>query len=170
MKNGLLGKYLLPDYYFRDYSEVTPEFLHSIGMRAVIADIDNTLVTYDDPAPTVDVLKWLDALRSAEIQVAFVSNNNRERVERFCKGLDYFYSYNSGKPSVKAYKRAAQTLGAALGECAVIGDQIFTDIIAAKRLGMKGIIVKPIKDKLTPLFKLKRAGERLIYKIYKIKF
>lgn len=166
----MLRDYLIPDHFFRDIYEITPEFLRGTGARAVIADIDNTLVTYDDPEPTESVLRWIGGLRDAGLDVAFVSNNKRERVERFCAGLDCFASYDSGKPSVKAYIRASEALGVPPRECAVIGDQIFTDMIAAKRLGMTAIIVKPINDKLTPLFRLKRAGERLLYRIYGIKY
>lgn len=166
----MIGKYLLPDYYFGDIYQITPEFLLGIGARAVIADIDNTLVTYDDPEPTEDVLRWFDKLRGAGLRVAFVSNNTPERVGRFCASLDCFASADSGKPSVKAYRRAAEALGVEIRDCAVVGDQLFTDVLAAKRLGMKALIVKPIKDKLTPLFRIKRAGERLIYAIYGVKY
>lgn len=166
----MLKKYLLPDYLFDDIYQITPEFLHGLGTRAVIADIDNTLVTYDDPEPTPEVSAWLAALQGAGIKIAFVSNNSRERVERFCRGMDNFWAADSGKPSRRAYLRAAEAMGVDAGDCVVMGDQLFTDVLAAKRLGMRAIVVRPIRDKRSPLFVLKRAGEKLIYVIYGIKY
>jgi len=166
----MLKKYFLPDYFFNNIYEIKPDFLSSMGIRAVISDIDNTLVTYDDPEPTDSVLEWIASLGAAGIALSFVSNNNAARVKKFNLKLGFYASHNSGKPSVRAYKKAAEAMGAAIHECAVVGDQIFTDIIAAKRLNMTACIVKPVKDKLTPLFFLKRSLERFIYKIYKIKY
>lgn len=166
----MLKKYLLPDYLFDDIYAVTPGFLLGLGARAVILDIDNTLVTYDDPEPTPEVAEWLDSLAKAGIKIAFVSNNSAERVERFCTGMDAFRSADSGKPSTKAYLRAAKAMGAETSDCVVIGDQLFTDVLGAKRLGMRAIVVRPINDKQTPLFVIKRAGEKIIYAIYGIKF
>jgi len=166
----MLKKYLLPDYLFDDIYAVTPGFLLGLGARAVILDIDNTLVTYDDPEPTPEVAEWLDSLAKAGIKIAFVSNNSAERVERFCTGMDSFRSADSGKPSIKAYLRAAKAMGAETSDCVVIGDQLFTDVLGAKRLGMRAIVVRPINDKRTPLFVIKRAGEKIIYAIYGIKF
>lgn len=166
----MFRKYLLPNLFFGDIYQITPDVIRELGARALIADIDNTLVTYDDLEPTEAVLRWLDSMRKNGIAVAFVSNNTRERVERFNARLGLFASYDSGKPSTKAYRRAADALGVKPSECVAVGDQLFTDVLAAKRLGMKAVIVKPIKDKLTPLFKIKRAGERLLYRIYGIKY
>lgn len=166
----MLKKYLLPDCLFEDIYAITPQFLLGLGVRAVILDIDNTLVTYDDPEPTPEVAAWLDALREAGIKTAFISNNTVERVERFCRGMEDFWSAESGKPMARAFRRAADALGVEARDCMVIGDQLFTDVLGAKRLGMRAAVVRPIKDELTPLFMLKRAGEKIIYALYGIKF
>ncbi|HHW23944.1 MAG TPA: YqeG family HAD IIIA-type phosphatase [Bacillota bacterium] len=166
----MLKKYLLPDYLFDNVFEITPQFICGLGARAVILDIDNTLVTYDDLEPTPEVAAWLAALGEAGLKLAFVSNNSQSRVERFCRGMDVFWSADSGKPSRRAFSRAAEVMGVDANECVAIGDQLFTDVLGAKRLGMRAIVVRPIKDKLTPLFIIKRAGEKIIYALYGIKF
>ena len=58
----IFEKYLLPDHLFGSFADVTPAFLSSVGIRALLCDIDNTLVTYDDAEPTPEVLSWFDAL------------------------------------------------------------------------------------------------------------
>ena len=74
---------LLPDRIFDDIYKITPDFLAKEGIRALILDIDNTLVTYDDPKPTASVREWLDSMKRAGIEAAFVSNNNADRVALF---------------------------------------------------------------------------------------
>ena len=72
----IFEKLLTPDFMFASYSEVTPEFLASIGVRALICDIDNTLVTYDDARPTDALHRWFRDMESAGVKIAFVSNNH----------------------------------------------------------------------------------------------
>ena len=162
----LTDRYFMPDRCFDDIYMITPEFLLTEGIRAVLLDIDNTLVTYDDPEPTEPVIKWLNSLAENGISAAFISNNRRERVERFNSRLGYFASWESKKPSGKNYIAAMKHLGTDRSNTAVIGDQIFTDVWSVKRLGLRAYLVKPIKDKLTPLFRFKRALEVPVLKRY----
>lgn len=165
----LIDRFFMPDRCFDDIYMITPEFLLAEGIRAVLLDIDNTLVTYDDPEPTESVIKWLDSLAENGISAAFVSNNDRERVERFNSSLGYFAAWDSKKPSGKFYIAAMKHLGTGKSDTAVIGDQVFTDVWSAKRLGLRAYLVKPIKDKLTPLFRFKRALEVPVLKRYRKK-
>ena len=163
---GLIKKYLLPDYYLDDIYKITPEILLDLGISAIILDIDNTLVTYDDPLPTEPVMCWLHKLEDAGIKMAFISNNNEERVSLFNRDLGYFHSSKSGKPSVKMIVKAIEYMQSDSKTTAAIGDQIFTDVLAAKRLGLTAFLVKPIKDKKSLFFRFKRFFERIIIRRY----
>lgn len=160
-------KYLLPDYYFKDIYSITPQLLCKLGIKAVILDIDNTLVTYDDPVPTESVWKWLKELEAADIKISFVSNNNEERCSLFNRDLGYFYSSDSKKPSPKQALRAMEHMNTTPDSTAVIGDQLFTDVLSGKRIGLTAFLVDPIKDKISLLFKFKRFFERIILKKHK---
>ena len=162
----ITDKYFMPDLYLDDIYAVTPEYLKSKNIRAVLLDIDNTLVTYDDPMPTPSVLEWLKLLQENGISAAFVSNNHKERVEKFNSELGYFASWDSKKPSGKYYREAMKCLGTSVSDTAVIGDQVFTDVWSAKRLGLHAILVKPIKDKTSLFFRFKRWLEKPILKKY----
>ncbi len=159
----------MPDLCLDDIYEITPDCLKALGIRAVLLDIDNTLVTYDDPKPTPPVLAWLRALEESGIRAAFISNNHRERVETFNSELHFFASWDSKKPSGKYYLAAMKHFGTGASDTAVIGDQIFTDVWSAKRLGLYAILVKPIKDKTSLFFRCKRALEKPIRKRYDAK-
>lgn len=159
-------RYFMPDLYLRDIYGITPDFLKEKGIRAVLLDIDNTLVTYDDPKPTPSVLTWLQALKDNGIEAAFISNNHKDRVQLFNEELRYFATWDSGKPSGRCYRAAMKHLGTDKTNTAVIGDQVFTDVWSAKRLGLYAILVKPIKDKTSLFFRSKRALEKPILRRY----
>lgn len=156
----------MPDGIFDDIYAITPEFLLSLGVRGLILDIDNTLVTYDDPVPTEKVAGWLEAMHDAGISTAFVSNNHRERVEEFCRNLDCFCLSDAGKPSRKGLFAAMEHMGTDVLSTAAVGDQVFTDVWAAKRCGMRSFLVPPIKDKTTLFFRFKRLLERPVLHAY----
>ena len=163
---SLIKKYLVPDYYLDDIYSITPDFLSKLGISALILDIDNTLVTYDDLLPTEPVLGWLRGLENEGIKISFISNNNEERVSHFNRDLGYFYKSKSKKPSRKMLVMALDNMQSDSKSTAAIGDQIFTDIFAAKRLGLTAILVKPIKDKESSFFRFKRFFERIIIRKY----
>lgn len=142
------------------YRDVTPAELREKGIKYLVCDIDNTLVTYDDEEPTIDLKSWMDDMNSSGIKIAFVSNNNRERVERFNKNLGFVAYSNSRKPFTGAIKSAMRDMGASAENTALLGDQLLTDAAAANFAGIFSIIVPPIKDKKTLFFKLKRRIER----------
>jgi HAD superfamily phosphatase (TIGR01668 family) len=159
----------LPDYYLPSSVELTPAFFLQKGIRAIISDIDNTLVTYDDPTPTKRVSEWLESMRLAGIQVLFVSNNNRARVEKFNAELGYYATAKSKKPSRRAIQAAIDASGLPKEAVCMLGDQIYTDIYAAKKCGIRAILVPPIKDKRDPFTRFKRLLERpILRKIRKL--
>ncbi len=157
---------LLPTHIYKDIYEITPEALNKAGIAALILDIDNTLVTYDDPKPTESVAAWLDGMHSAGIQTAFVSNNEEPRVETFCEGLGCYFHAKAGKPSRKYLREAMTHMGTTEKNTACVGDQLFTDVWAGKRAGMRAFMVPPIKDKRTLFFRTKRLLEKPFLRLY----
>ena len=157
---------LIPTKIFDDIYKITPEELRERGITALILDIDNTLVTYDDPKPTKPVAEWLDAMHNAGIQTAFVSNNHLPRVESFCEGMACYFHADSGKPSRKFLREAMAYMGTDVNNTAAVGDQLFTDVWAAKRCGMAAFLVPPIKDKKTLFFRTKRVLEKPFLRMY----
>lgn len=150
----------IPDILLDSVYEISPEFLTARGIRAVVLDIDNTLVTYGIPEPTEEVLTWIRSLLDSGIFIAIASNNSRERVERFSKTLSAFVIYRSRKPSPRAVLAACRHFGTTPAQTAVIGDQIFTDILCARRAGAFAILVKPLPYKENFFFKCKRLMEK----------
>lgn len=156
----------IPDYIFDSIYDITPEFLKSIGKSLVISDIDNTLVSYDDEEPTDEVKTWLGGLQKAGILVSLASNNKEKRVDLFNKKLGLFAVSKSMKPSRRAVFHTMKQLKFLKDEICVVGDQIFTDVLTAKRAGVTAILVRPIKPKESAFFRVKRFFERFFIKQY----
>lgn len=155
----IFEKLLMPDLVLESYELLTPETVREMGAEAILSDIDNTVATYDDPTPPERVLEWIENMRRGGVEVAFVSNNNAERVELFCKGTGCFHYAKAGKPSVKGLKAAVDALGIDKSKALLLGDQLLTDCAAGKRFGIPSVIVPPIKDKKTLFFRFKRLLE-----------
>ncbi len=150
---------MIPDYYFNDIYEITPDFLHSIKIDTIVCDIDNTLVTYGDPLPTESVKKWISDMEKSKIKFVFLSNNHPPRVEKFAGSLSIPYFAEAKKPGTKVLKNALDKVGADKSHTASLGDQIFTDMLAGKRAGLVTILVPPIDDRTDLLHRIKRLGE-----------
>ena len=166
-KYNSLSKLMTPDYMFEHYYEITPDFLSSIGIKALLIDIDNTLAPYEQDEPDERIIAWFDSLKAAGISSALISNNHPPRVELFNKSLGLPAYADSGKPGKKTLLVAMKEMGSTFDNTAGLGDQLLTDTLAVHKLGMPSLIVPPIKDKTTPFFKFKRFLERPFIKKYK---
>ena len=81
---------LTPEYIFKTIECIRPDFLAAHGIKALVLDVDNTLTTHGNPVPAEGVPEWIAQMQEAGVQLAILSNNNRERVEPFARvlGLD----------------------------------------------------------------------------------
>ena len=157
---------MMPDYMFRTFAEITPAFLSSLGVKAILADIDNTLAPYEQAEPDERIKGWIASLAEAGIGIAFVSNNDWERVNRFNAPLGVPAYAKSGKPFKKNLVRAMNDLGGTLETTVMLGDQLLTDALAGHNLGVKCLIVPPIRDKKNAFFRFKRWLEKPVLKAY----
>ena len=156
----------VPDYRFDKFDDISPDFLLSIGVRGVLLDIDNTLEPYENSDPGIRVVNWLDSLKTAGINAGFVSNNDAGRVERFNKDLGLPAYSKAKKPFKKYIMKALVDIDRRADECVFIGDQVFTDVWAARNAGLKAILLPPIKDKRDLFTRFKRLLERPFLRKY----
>ncbi|MDD4773059.1 MAG: YqeG family HAD IIIA-type phosphatase [Eubacteriales bacterium] len=162
-------RYFIPDAFYDSIYDIDIAEIKRSGIRGLICDIDNTLVPYEQAEPTGQVSNWIKSVRDAGIEISFVSNNGANRVDLFNRSMGFFASSSSGKPSRRQLRAAMTAMKTEPGNTAIVGDQIFTDIVAGKRLGLHCILVKPIKENMTVFFMLKRLLEKPFILIYNIK-
>lgn len=157
-------KKFYPDMRFKSIKEIRADFLKEKGIAYVLLDIDNTLVSYTSPLADDNARAFLAGLTENGIKYAFVSNNHKDRVEKFAEEFGAVYVNDAAKPLLFGIKRAMRKIGAQKSQTAFIGDQVFTDVYAGKRAGLLTIMVDPIEAKETPFFAVKRYFEKIVLK------
>jgi hypothetical protein len=140
--------------------QIPYEKFYEMGYRAVIFDIDNTLVPHGAPADERSK-KLCNHLKEIGFQICLLSNNREKRVEPFARELGAFYICSAGKPAKKGYLQAGERLNMPKERILFVGDQIITDIIGANRVGYYSILVAPINRKEEIQIVLKRYIEEI---------
>ncbi len=157
----------LPDGTAPDVYAVTPEICAAAGIRAVVFDIDNTLVPYDVAVPDEKLKTHLLSFPLAGILVAFVSNNHAERVETFNRDLGFFAVPEAKKPKKSALAPILASFAPFAGqEVLLVGDQLFTDVWTARKNGVRVVTVPPVKPRENLFFRFKRVLEKPLYRQY----
>ena len=155
-----------PDHTFLCYRDVSVAFLEREGIEVLLLDIDNTLAPYEQPEPDEHIRAWLETLAAAGIRAAFLSNNHGPRVTLFNESLGLPVRFDAHKPLKGTAKKLLAELGGNKKNAALMGDQVFTDVLCARNLGIRALLVPPIKDKTDAGTRLKRFFERGILKRY----
>lgn len=155
-----------PEKWVKSTYEIDFEELYQQGFRGLLFDIDNTLVKHGEDA-TEEVIVLFRRLKSIGFQICLISNNKMERVERFNKMVNVKYIYDAHKPSKKNYMKAMELMNTDLSNTLFVGDQLFTDVFGAKRIGMHNILVEPIDKQEEIQIVLKRYLEKVVLYFYK---
>lgn len=162
---GIL-KYFTPDRMEKDIFCYPSSFFKERGIDRVAFDIDNTIAAYDCPLPSDRARAYLLDLKAAGVDIMLVSNNNEKRVDVFNAEFGFFAVADAHKPSAKGIVKCfAQSKNK--GGCAFVGDQIFTDCLAARRAGVSCFLVQPIQPVENLFFKFKRFCEKPFVRHYK---
>ncbi|HKI56323.1 MAG TPA: YqeG family HAD IIIA-type phosphatase [Trueperaceae bacterium] len=142
--------------------QVSAELLRDLGVRGVLVDLDDTLLPSGADTLDASVAAWLGGLRPAGFPVAILSNGERERVATLAARFGCRSLALSGKPFAPAFRRALRLLGTRPSETAMIGDQLFTDVLGANMAGLVSILVRPLSPGKLPHTRMLRHLERMI--------
>lgn len=136
----------LPKIVAEKVTDISPMLLQQRGIRLLMLDFDNTLVPYTTSVPTVAVVDWLKAMQQSDIQICVVSNSRKPRVRVFCEKYGIDCITHAKKPFPKGIRRCLQKYEIPPAECALAGDQIYTDVLGANGQGVTSILVKAINN------------------------
>ena len=136
----------LPAVMCERLTELTEQWFKNRGIRLLMLDFDNTIVPYTTNTPTPEMKLWLRQMAASEIQLCVVSNSRKDRVKIFCQKYGIPCITHANKPFSKGIRECLEKFGAAPGECALVGDQIFTDTLGANGAGVMPILVKAIHN------------------------
>lgn len=164
----LLNKFL-PNEHVKNIFHIKPEVLKEKGIKAIITDLDNTLVEWDRPNATPQLVQWFEDIKSHDIKVTIVSNNNERRVKAFADPLGIEFIFEARKPLTMAFKRAIKLMNVKKEDTVVIGDQLLTDIFGGNRSGFYTILVIPVAQSDGFMTRFNRKIERRIMSVFKRK-
>jgi HAD superfamily phosphatase (TIGR01668 family) len=158
----LLIERFFPDIIYDGIYEIDLDALQARGVMGLILDVDNTLVEPRARQPDALLLKWLDDARARGFDIAILSNSGRKRVSLFSSNLGVYAISGAAKPSARGFAEAMRVMGLESPQVCMIGDQIFTDVYGAARLGIYTVYVKPIRLREIVTVMLKRVPERIV--------
>lgn len=157
-----------PDVTVASTYDIDYEKLFRHGYRGILFDIDNTLVEHGKEA-NERAKELFRRLRKIGFECCLISNNKKKRVDSFNDEIGVHSVFNAHKPAKKGYYYAMELMGTRPDNTVFVGDQLFTDIFGAKRIGLKNFLVKPINEKEEIQIVLKRKLERIVLKEYRLK-
>lgn len=141
------GKLLQPNLILGEtILSLTPELIQRYQLKGLVLDVDETLVPFKASQATAELQQWIEQLRS-QVDVWLVSNNvSQNRIRRIADSLQVPYIAGAGKPSRRKLRQAVQAMNLPVAQVGMVGDRLFTDVLAGNRLGMFTILVEPMVD------------------------
>jgi len=155
---------LMPDLYYSSVHAIDLDALRRDGVRVLLLDLDNTLLPRDTNVVPDELKAWAATLKVRGFRACLVSNNWHERVHHVASELGFDLVDKAVKPLPFAFLRALRITGGRAQETAVIGDQLFTDILGGKLMGMRTVLVAPLSATDLPHTLLLRRLEALVLK------
>ena len=151
--------FLKPTYYYHTVFEIPDNFWCDNGIKGILFDIDNTLEPYATEIPSERTLELFEKLKKMGVSTAIISNNHKERVEKFATPLNTEYYYESLKPKTGNIFSAISNMGLEKADVVIIGDQLFTDIWAGYRAQIRSVFVEKLSNDESMFIKSKRLLE-----------
>lgn len=151
-------------------TEISVEELRTAGIDTVLLDLDNTLVKWQQHDLPKAVLAWLSELKGAGMKLCLVSNTRfGRRLKALSAELDIPYVRRAWKPRKKGFQQALEDLGSTPEKAIMVGDQMFTDVLGANRMGIYTIMVKPMARREFLGTKISRSVEVILLAWYRRK-
>jgi len=152
-----------PHYRVLGVWELTPERLRLWGLHALLLDVDCTLKRYRQTDVPPDVEQWIKLVRSEGIRLCLVSNGMGPRIQNFAERVDLPFVAKAMKPMPWGIRDAIEKIESEPSQTAMVGDQLFADVIAGRLAGVRTILVEPMHPEEEPWYtRLKRVPERMV--------
>lgn len=156
----------VPEYIFENVTRITPDFLNQRGICGLALDVDNTLTEHGSQHLRPEIEAWLDTMRQNGIKLMVVSNNVEKRVAPFAEAIGLVHTSFACKPMPHGLRAARKKWGLKKSQLALVGDQIYTDALAAGLYGVTMLLVQPMARDIKPTIRLKRWLEKPVLRTY----
>lgn len=152
-----------PKQYVASLVDIDPVALCEQGIRGVLLDLDMTLVAWRGSEVEPHMEEWVRNALAAGLKICIVSNTwRKERIEAIAKRVGVPFILRAGKPRRGSMTRGMEKLGTKPAETAVVGDQIFTDVVGGNRIGAYTILCMPMPGREFLGTNAVRSFERLL--------
>lgn len=160
---------LKPTVKLNRITDITADMLKKFNIKALLLDVDNTMSTHHGTVLVDGLTDWISEMLQNGIKLIVLSNSKKKRISPFAEKIGLPFISLGCKPLPFGYIRGAKSLSEKLKNTAIVGDQIFTDVLGGNAVGVKTILLTPIKLEDGLSFKIRRKLEKSVYKHYKIK-
>ena len=158
---------LYPDKIFHRITDIKQEHLNDYNIKALLIDVDNTLSTHGGQEPVEGLDQWIADMKATGISLYVLSNARKSRVQPFAEKLGLNFIHLGLKPLPIGYIRGKMKIKAPFKNIAIVGDQLFTDILGGKLTGIRTFLVHPILLEDKTSFKIRRKLENVYLKKYR---
>lgn len=153
---------LIPRIYADRLLDIPLGELREQNITAFIVDLDNTITDWNSNVISGEIEEWFRSIQAQGFKVCILSNNGERRIKKVADKLAIPFIHRAAKPRRGAFYRAIYIMGVTAAQTAVIGDQIFTDILGGNRAGLYTILVRPLSEREFMGTKVNRMLERLV--------
>ncbi len=155
-------KLLCPDLVAVSLLSILSEDFARQNVKGIILDLDNTIIPWDSKEMPQEIVHWLQERLNDGFQICLLSNNTKRRVKEIADTLEIPFVYRAFKPAKTGFRKAVEIMNLPPNEVAVIGDQLFTDILGGNRMGLFTIWVSPLANQEFVGTKITRQFERFV--------
>lgn len=157
-----MWRLLSPARRLRKPEDISAAFLQTHGIKGVLLDIDNTLLAWSERTLSEETRRWALALLDSGIAIVLISNNRPRKVAHVAGQLGVPWVADARKPFPVGIRKGMRLLGLPAEETALIGDQLFTDVLGGNRLGLLTIWVKARSRREFLATQIVRQVERIV--------
>lgn len=155
----------VPDMYQKSIYHIDYDKLVDNGIKCLLLDLDNTCVPYKDKEPNKRLVELIETLKDMGFKLIIFSNATKKRIAPFKKVLNVDCLARAKKPSKSSFLKVLKLFNYNLSDIAIIGDQLYKDILGGNRVGIKTILVNPMsKDDMFLTKLIFRRLEKIQYK------
>lgn len=160
----MIKRLLIPKDFVNSIYEINKVWLQERQLESLIVDLDNTLLGRAENQPDERLKAWVQNLQADGVKLIVLSNNWSPRVKKIADALGLKVIAPAYKPFTKAFRQALKKINAQAAKTAVVGDQLFTDIIGGNWLKLYTVLVPPASDVDLIHTKILRVVEKFILK------
>jgi HAD superfamily phosphatase (TIGR01668 family) len=160
---------LCPNLILDSLLDLEHSKLREIGIKGIIFDLDNTIIPWDSQHMSIEMIEWLKSLIAKGFKICLLSNNMDKRVKNIAEIFGIPFVSRAYKPAKSGFRNAVAVMDLSANQVAVVGDQLFTDILGGNRAGLVTIWVKPLSAQEFIGTKITRSLEKLAVQILRAK-